>query len=199
MGRQYLREATDLHGLADGAYDFVLASHVIEHVANPLKALAEWSRITRDGGTILLVVPHKDGTFDHRRPVTTLAHLVDDLKNDVSEHDTTHLDEILRLHDLDRDEVAKPFESFRQRSLHNFENRGLHHHVFDTRLAVAMVDRAGLEIISVDHSQPFHIMVLARKARAVDNDSFLAPRASAYLRSPFASDLAASPAPALAE
>ena len=51
-----------------------------------------------------------------------------------------------RLHDLDRDEVAKPFESFRQRSLRNFENRGLHHHVFDTRLAVGMVDRAGLEM-----------------------------------------------------
>ena len=95
MGRQYLREATDLHGLADGAYDFVFASHVIEHVANPLKALAEWSRITRDGGTIVFVVPHKDGTFDHRRPVTTLEHLVDDEKNDVSEHNTTHLDEIL--------------------------------------------------------------------------------------------------------
>ena len=74
MGRQYLREATDLYGLADGAYDFVFASARDRARCQSTQGPAEWSRITRDGGTIVLVVPHKDGTFDHRRPVTTLEH-----------------------------------------------------------------------------------------------------------------------------
>jgi SAM-dependent methyltransferase len=187
-GNQYICEATDLGRIPDGAYDFVLASHVIEHLANPLKALAEWSRITRDGGAMILVVPHKDGTFDHRRPVTALEHLTDDLASGTSEDDTTHLDEWLRLVDLERAPEAKPFEKFRERSLRNFENRGMHHHVFDTRLVTQMVDRAGLQIVSVNHARPLNILVLAKKSRAKDNAQFLAPHARFHRTSPFRSD-----------
>ncbi len=189
-GRQLLREATDLASIADGAYDFLLASHVIEHVANPLRALGEWARVVRNGGAMVLVLPHKDGTFDHRRPVTTLEHLVSDRASDVAEDDTTHLDEWLRLVDLDRAPEAKPFEAFRERSLRNRENRGMHHHVFDTRLAVRMIDCAGLQIVSVNHALPFHIFVLARKSPTRDNESVLAPAASFIRESPFPSDRA---------
>ena len=34
--------------------------------------------VTGAGGALLLVVPHREGTFDHRRPVTELEHLVAD-------------------------------------------------------------------------------------------------------------------------
>jgi len=176
-GKHHVREATDLNGLADGAYDFLLASHVIEHVANPLGALAEWSRVIRTDGTMVLVVPHKDGTFDHRRPVTRLEHLVADQTAGTTEDDTTHLEEWLQLVDLERAPEAKPFEAFRERSLRNLENRGMHHHVFDTRLVIQMIDRAGLQILSVNRSRPFHILVLARKTHAVDNARFLAEEA----------------------
>src|SRR5579872_5561756 len=43
-GRQFICEATDLH-LADTSYDCLLASHCLEHVANPIRALREWRRI----------------------------------------------------------------------------------------------------------------------------------------------------------
>src|SRR5687768_8137833 len=33
-GRQYIREATVLKGLADRHYDFVISSHTLEHIAN---------------------------------------------------------------------------------------------------------------------------------------------------------------------
>jgi len=49
-GTQLLREATSLTGIADNGYDFVLSSHCLEHVANPLAALQEWRRVTRPGG-----------------------------------------------------------------------------------------------------------------------------------------------------
>ena len=77
-GTQYVAEATDLWNLISEAYDFVTASHVIEHVANPLRALAEWIRVLKDDGVLLMIVPHKEGTFDHLRPVKSLKHLLDD-------------------------------------------------------------------------------------------------------------------------
>jgi SAM-dependent methyltransferase len=187
-GQQYIREATDLSGIADARYDFVLASHVIEHVANPLRAMAEISRILVDAGTLILVLPHKEGTFDHKRPVTPLAHMVDDFDKNTPETDLTHLEEWLALVDLERAPEAKPFEAFKERSLKNYENRGMHHHVFDAALAVALTDRAGFQIESVDFALPFHILVLARKATKPDNTVFLSPRAAFYRKSPFRAD-----------
>jgi SAM-dependent methyltransferase len=162
-GRQYVAEATDLRQLPSGAYDFVLSSHALEHCANPLLALSEWVRVLKVGGFLLLVLPHRDATFDHRRPVTTLAHLIEDFDRRTTEADLTHLDEILRLHDLSRDEAAGDFEAFKARSLRNLENRGLHHHVFDTPLAVAMVDHMGLEVRHAEARRPMDIVVIARK------------------------------------
>jgi SAM-dependent methyltransferase len=79
LGAMHIADAGELAGLPDGAYDVVLHSHVIEHLANPLRALARWREVLRPGGHLVMVVPHKDGTFDHRRPVTSLAHLEADL------------------------------------------------------------------------------------------------------------------------
>ena len=41
-GFNFIQEATDLRDIADHAYDFVLSSHNLEHVASPMKALFEW-------------------------------------------------------------------------------------------------------------------------------------------------------------
>lgn len=103
LGKQYIGEATDLNWIPNGAYDFVASSHMIEHTANPLLALFEWKRVVRDGGVILLVVPLCDRTFDHRRPVSLLTHLIEDFESETKEDDLTHLSEILLLHDLSMD------------------------------------------------------------------------------------------------
>jgi hypothetical protein len=148
--------------------------------------------VVRDDGVLVIVVPHKDGTFDHRRPTTTLDHLAEDFANGVGEDDTTHLEEWLRLVDLERAPEAKPVEKFRERSRSNVENRGMHHHVFDTRLVVQMLDRARFQIVSVDYVQPFSIFALVKKSAAADNGPFLAPNTPLYRRSPFPSDCADS-------
>jgi SAM-dependent methyltransferase len=43
--------------VADGHYDFILASHILEHLPNPVAALAEWSRVLRHDGTLILFLP----------------------------------------------------------------------------------------------------------------------------------------------
>ena len=46
----------------DHTLDYVVASHVLEHVANPIAALAECYRVIRPGGILYLVVPDRRAT-----------------------------------------------------------------------------------------------------------------------------------------
>lgn len=189
-GTQYIAEASVLREIATGSYDFVLSSHTLEHIANPIQALTEWVRVLKEKGLLALVVPHKDGTFDHRRPVTSLAHLIQDFEQQINEEDATHLEEILKLHDLSMDPEAGDFEAFEQRSKKNLENRCLHHHVFDTQLAVEVIHHMGLQILAVETSRPYHILVVAQKpiqGQKPRNDDFRSNQISRRL-SPFPSD-----------
>lgn len=163
IGRQYIAEATAMECIASNTYDFVLSSHVLEHTANPIHALSEWMRVLKKHGTLVLLLPNKDKTFDHRRTVTTLEHLIADFKAGTTEGDFTHLPEILALHDLKRDPEAGNMAAFQARSMRNFENRCLHHHVFDTALAVSLVEYMGMQIQAAGEAPPFHILVVAQK------------------------------------
>jgi SAM-dependent methyltransferase len=60
---------------ADNSFDFVVASHVIEHIPDPIAALLEWARVARR--YLFLVVPHRDRTFDRDRPLTPLDELIE--------------------------------------------------------------------------------------------------------------------------
>ncbi|MHB9101605.1 MAG: methyltransferase domain-containing protein [Sulfuricella sp.] len=166
-GRQYIIEATAMGCLNSGAYDFVLSSHVLEHVANPILALFEWKRLLADNGILVLLLPDRNRTFDHRRPVTTMEHLIADYKAGRAEDDLTHLPEILALHDLERDPEAGDIEAFKRRSMRNFENRCLHHHVFDAYLAASLVEYAGLKVQAVEEVYPHHILLLTQKTATV--------------------------------
>jgi SAM-dependent methyltransferase len=188
-GIQILCEATNLQPVKDSSYDCVLACHCLEHVANPLRALAEWKRVLRNDGLLLLILPHKDGTFDWRRPTTPLAHMIQDYENSVGEEDLTHLPEILELHDLSRDQAAGTEEQFRRRCLANHINRAMHHHVFDTMAAMEIVDHVGFKLLRVDNLMPHHIIILASPAdRSVDNRRFIGPDSKRWSHSPFPSD-----------
>jgi SAM-dependent methyltransferase len=188
-GTQFICEAVALQSIQSSGYESVLACHCLEHIANPLRALAEWKRVLKDEGLLLLVLPHKDGTFDWRRPATPLAHMMADYENAMGDDDLTHLSEILALHDLSRDREAGTKEQFRERCLANYVNRAMHHHVFDTRTALATVDQAGFRVVRVDTLKPHHIIILAAStALPIDNSQFLKSNAEHWSRSPFPSD-----------
>jgi SAM-dependent methyltransferase len=190
-GNQFLCEGSALAAIADQSYDFVLSSHSIEHLANPLLGLTEWKRVLKPGGALLLVVPHKDGTFDHRRPVTSLSHLVLDHERQMPETDLTHLDEVLRLHDLTKDAGSGDFATFKSRCENNVVHRCIHHHVFNTHLVVELVDCVDLQIVHVQLLRPFHIVVLAQKLQhhaTKNNAAFVGGDAAPVWQSPLPSD-----------
>lgn len=43
---------------ADNSFDEIRAVHVVEHVADVIKTVSEFHRVTRPGGSIYLVTPH---------------------------------------------------------------------------------------------------------------------------------------------
>jgi SAM-dependent methyltransferase len=136
----------------------------LEHSANPIKALNEWRRVLKNDGWLALVLPHKAGTFDHRRTVTEFEHLLKDYSNGVTEDDKTHFAEILEKHDLVRDPTQESRDKFEKWIRENVVNRGAHHHVFDPALAIRLVDHVGFEVAGAEVAMPFHIFIVAQKS-----------------------------------
>ncbi|MBA2269432.1 MAG: class I SAM-dependent methyltransferase [Chthoniobacterales bacterium] len=63
--------------LPEASSDFVLHSHVWEHLPNPLVALDEWVRVLKRDGFIFAIVPKRDADpLDRDRPLTPLTELV---------------------------------------------------------------------------------------------------------------------------
>jgi len=73
MAVDVVAEGDDLP-FPDEAFDFVLASHVLEHLPDPIRALQEWRRVARR--YVFVVLPHRDRTFDRDRPVTPVDELL---------------------------------------------------------------------------------------------------------------------------
>lgn len=63
----------------DEKFDFVVSSHVMEHVPNFLGFLAQQFRVCKDDGFVCFVVPDVRLSGEHFRPLTTPGQLIDAL------------------------------------------------------------------------------------------------------------------------
>jgi SAM-dependent methyltransferase len=62
----------------DHSEDFILSSHVIEHLPNVIAAFVEWDRIVKHGGYVFMIVPLKGALpQDADRELTTLTHFTE--------------------------------------------------------------------------------------------------------------------------
>lgn len=150
LGRVYIADATDLSDIASETYEFVLSSNNLEHIANPMKALSEFYRVAKKGGILIIAVPSKAVTFDHNRQFTAFEHLLEDYQKDTKEDDLTHLPEILEQHDYDMDPGCGGREAFLLRAEKNYENRCLHHHVFNEECLIKMFEYFNVEILETE-------------------------------------------------
>ncbi len=53
-------DAQAMAGAADGSFDFVHSSHCLEHMRDPSEALANWWRLVKPGGHLIVLVPDED-------------------------------------------------------------------------------------------------------------------------------------------
>lgn len=58
-------------------YDWVIASHLIEHTPDLIAFLRDCESLLKDDGVLSLVIPDKRFTFDRFRPITGLARVID--------------------------------------------------------------------------------------------------------------------------
>jgi len=72
-GSQTLREALWDRGM----FDYVIASHVLEHVPDMLGWLTEIAEVLRPGGQLSLAIPDKRFTFDYLRQPSRLNEVID--------------------------------------------------------------------------------------------------------------------------
>ena len=58
-------------------YDWIIASHLVEHTPDLIGFLNDCDAILKETGVISLAVPDKRYCFDHYRPVTSIARIID--------------------------------------------------------------------------------------------------------------------------
>lgn len=121
-----ITDFNDFRGIADDSLDFIIGCHVVEHTRNPIGSIVAAHRKLKDGGKLLLVVPDKNRTFDHARPITPLEHLFEDYREPDRDRDYAHYEEFYRLAFRVPDErlVQTVDSAFSQ-------NYDIHYHVWD--------------------------------------------------------------------
>lgn len=153
--------------LDDNAFDFVINSHVLEHVANPGRVIEEWLRVVRPGGVLYMVVPDKNHTFDKPRALTSIAHLMEDFDTRLDKIPLEHYEDYIRnreggptqgvdeliqtsfqkqtsihVHTFTADSLRMFLDALKPRlgfALEHFEPQGMHIHVALRKAAVAPV------------------------------------------------------------
>ena len=158
--------------LGDGCLDFVFSAHCLEHISNPIGALVEWKRINRDGGYVVLVLPHYKRMFDRDRKTTTLAHCIADYQNPV-DPDYSHNEEITQgwySKGVTEEEIQIWEKSYGFGPL-NFEERVkhgvIHYHVWTQNEIVELMQFINMDIVFVSEycSRPDSFIVIGRKER----------------------------------
>jgi hypothetical protein len=161
VGKRYNVDASDEEGIKNinKKYDFIVTSHVIEHMANPIKSIELWKKhILNDGGYILTIIPYYKECFDRNRPLTTIEHLIEDYQNNVDESDTTHINEQKELHDW----TMGGHKDFYSICDINHKTRVVHHHTFDLENIKQMFEYCNMEIVYLFKHDPLNIVVLTK-------------------------------------
>jgi SAM-dependent methyltransferase len=53
-------DATTMDAYADESFDTVYASHILEHLIEPVEGVKNWIRICKQGGVVFITLPHRD-------------------------------------------------------------------------------------------------------------------------------------------
>jgi SAM-dependent methyltransferase len=154
-------DAQTLAAFADGSLDFVVASHVLEHLEDPVAALRSMLRVLRPGGVAFLILPDARHTFDAARERTTIEHLLLDHREGPERSRRGHYEEWARvIESTPADRVAARADEFAAQDARH------HFHVWEldgfVALLVALDLPCTLELAQVNHEE--FVVVLRRDA-----------------------------------
>lgn len=131
----FLADMSELDTFGTNSFNYIVASHVIEHLRDPIGAIVGSHRILKSGGTLLLITPSMTRTFDQNRPLTPLSHLVTDFERYDRIDDLSHyLEWFLLVHNVaeqQHEELAKEAWS---------RNSDIHYHTWTPESFEAMLN-----------------------------------------------------------
>ncbi len=67
-----------LRSIDPESVDFIIANHALEHSPNPYGTLRKWGSKLSRGGVCFIAIPIADTCYDRGRPITSLAHFIND-------------------------------------------------------------------------------------------------------------------------
>jgi predicted SAM-dependent methyltransferase len=121
-------DAERLVNFQDGTLDFVIANHVFEHCHDPIGTMKNWIRVLKPGGIVYAAIPEKTQTFDRKRAVTPLDHVIADHEHGYDFNDIDHYrDWFLNVENLAPDRAEEKAQQCWK------ERANIHFHVWDSR------------------------------------------------------------------
>jgi SAM-dependent methyltransferase len=90
-------DGESLSTIAAESQDFIVANHFLEHCENPIGTIETHLGKLRPGGILFYAVPDKRYTFDFRRPVTAIEHMLEDYEHGPERSRSEHFQEWARL------------------------------------------------------------------------------------------------------
>jgi SAM-dependent methyltransferase len=84
FGAQIRGDGSKLPWFVKNSLDYVFSSHCLEHFLDPKVVLAEWSRVLKPGGYLVLLMPHKHRYPNVGTPGANLDHKHDYLPEEVA-------------------------------------------------------------------------------------------------------------------
>jgi predicted SAM-dependent methyltransferase len=79
--------------VADNSQDFIVANHFLEHTGDPIGTIGNHLDKLRPGGVLFYAIPDKRFSFDFRREVTSLQHMIRDHESGAEVSRREHYDE----------------------------------------------------------------------------------------------------------
>lgn len=138
----------------NNAFDFVVNSHVLEHVCNPGRQIMEWLRVIRPGGVLYMIVPDKNYCFDRKRQVTPIQHLLQEFKDNISEVSIDHYYDYMintsgehgHIYDCSDASIEKCYKA----------QNSIHVHTFDPASLREFIDLMAIELNATPIHYEFH-------------------------------------------
>ena len=113
-------DSDGLKTLEESSFDFVIASHLLEHLAQPFKMLDEIWRVLKPNGLAVVFLPDRRRTFDRKRTCQSFEHFFDEYQKTSHDVDTDDLrDYLLKVENYSLVELDNDFVKFHlARSIH---------------------------------------------------------------------------------
>jgi SAM-dependent methyltransferase len=158
----------DLIKLKNLDLDIALSSHLLEHIADPIKLIKNIWNILQKDALIITVTPNKERCWDKDRVTTSFDHIINDYVNETSEDDMTHAEEAsCVINGFDGNGLkgwgANP--NYYKQIEDNNKNRIIHHHVFDIETLIKVHEYANFKTLICEtlREDSLHTIYIGKK------------------------------------